>query len=103
MLIVMRGRGLTWGGGAAAVLTAAGLAAYVAVVGLYRANELAGVAGVFVGLAGVGVAVFGVIRAHRDAVSQNTVGRSRHIVSKHCWLTAPGSLAPTTPIPSLPE
>lgn len=75
MLIVMRDRGLAWGGGIAAVLAAAGLAVYVSFVGLYRANELAGVAGVFVALAGVGVAVYGVIRAHRDAASQDTAGR----------------------------
>lgn len=72
----MSGRALAWGGGAAAVLTMAGLAAYIAVVGLGKANGLAGVVGVFVGLAGVGVAAYGVVQAHRDAVAQATATRT---------------------------
>ncbi len=63
---------LAWAGGVTVVLAIAGLAAYLGAAGLSQANELAGVAGGFVGLAGLGVAVYGVVQAHKDAVSSSS-------------------------------
>lgn len=67
----MSGRVLAWVGSAVVVIAAAGLAAYLAVAGLSRANELAGVLSGFVALAGLGIAVYGVVQAHKDAVTSD--------------------------------
>jgi hypothetical protein len=70
----MRGRALAWAGGAVVVMTVAGLGAYLGVAGLSKANELAGVIGGFVGLAGLVVAAYGVVQAHKDAVTLSPDG-----------------------------
>lgn len=64
----MSGRVLAWFGGGVVVMAAAGLGVYLGVAGLSNASELAGVVGGFVGLAGLGVAAFGVVQAHADAI-----------------------------------
>jgi hypothetical protein len=70
----MSSRVLAWVGGVAAGAAVAGLGVYFAVAGLGKASELAGVAGVFIGLAGLVVAVYGVRQAHRDAVTSSEAG-----------------------------
>lgn len=57
----MTGRVLKWAGAAVATAVFAGLAVYFVVVGLDKANKLASVIGLFVGLAGLGVTVHGLI------------------------------------------
>jgi len=74
MLVGMTARVLAWTGGVVAVMAAAGLGAYLGVVGLGMANEVASVASAFVGLAALGVAVYGVVRAHQDAVTAGSAG-----------------------------
>ncbi|GAA3134364.1 hypothetical protein [Nonomuraea salmonea] len=58
----MSRRALVWSGSAVAVVALAGLVVYVARAGLDEADKLAGVIGAFVGLAGLGVSVYGVVR-----------------------------------------
>jgi hypothetical protein len=55
----MRGRALKWGGGLVALVTATWMGIYFAEVGLNTASQAAGVAGAFIGLAGLGIAVYG--------------------------------------------
>lgn len=50
---------LTWSGGSVAAAASAGLAWYFAAVGLDKADKLASVTGIIVGLAGLGVAIYG--------------------------------------------
>ena len=52
---------MTWGGGTIAVAAAAGLGWYFTLVGLDKADKVASVIGAFVGLAGLGVAVYGAL------------------------------------------
>jgi len=74
MLVNMSGRALAWAGGVVAILAVAGLSAYLGVTGLGSGSELAGVISAFAGLAGLGIAVYGVIRAHKDAVAGSPTG-----------------------------
>ncbi|MET8143559.1 hypothetical protein ABZU32_24935 [Sphaerisporangium sp. NPDC005288] len=64
----MAQRALIWGGAAVAVAAAAGLGVYFARVGLDAADKLASVIGVFVALAGLGVAVYGMVADRRAGV-----------------------------------
>ncbi|GAA3937597.1 hypothetical protein GCM10023085_18700 [Actinomadura viridis] len=61
----MRGRVLAWVGGAVAVAAVAGVAVYLASVGLDKADKWASVGGLFIGLAGLSLTVNGVVRARR--------------------------------------
>lgn len=74
----MSKRQMAWCGVTAALLACAGLGIYFGFAGLSKANELAGVIGLFVALAGLGVAVWGVVatRPGQPAADQ-TVARSR--------------------------
>ena len=63
----MGSRFLIWSGVAVAVAATAGLAALFAVAGLGRADEVASVVGAFIGLAGIGVSVYGLVQARSDA------------------------------------
>ncbi|TQS31031.1 hypothetical protein [Microbispora sp. KK1-11] len=66
----MRGRVLTrvltWAGGIAAVGAGSALAVYLSTVGLDKADKLASVIGLFVGLAGLGVGVWGLLLTRRQ-------------------------------------
>ncbi|MCF3100390.1 hypothetical protein IPZ58_02180 [Streptomyces roseoverticillatus] len=65
-----------WGGAAAAVAVV-GLAVYFALVGWDAAQRWATVLGLFVGLAGLGIAVAGLRRGRREAAGgQGVVGSS---------------------------
>jgi membrane protein implicated in regulation of membrane protease activity len=72
----MSGRVLAWVGGTLVIMAVAGIAAYLGVAGLSSASELAGIVSGFVGLAGLGVAVYGVVQAHNDAMASDSRGRS---------------------------
>ncbi|MEW1839212.1 hypothetical protein AB0392_14760 [Nonomuraea angiospora] len=61
----MHGRAPIWGGAGVAVVALAGLGTYFALVGLDKADKLASVIGVFVAVAGLGVAVYGLIAGRR--------------------------------------
>lgn len=58
-----------WLLGVATGMAVAGLGAYFVVAGLGEASEVAGVVGLFVGLAGLAVSMYGVRQAHRDATA----------------------------------
>ncbi len=66
----MRGRVLTrvltWAGGIAALGAGSALAVYLSTVGLDKADKLASVIGLFVGLAGLGVGVWGLLLDRRQ-------------------------------------
>jgi hypothetical protein len=66
MMAGMRGRVLAWAGGVVVVAAAAALGAYFAVAGLDQAGKVSSVAVMFIGLAGLVVAAYGIVRAHRD-------------------------------------
>ncbi|MEV4456180.1 hypothetical protein [Microbispora sp. NPDC049633] len=57
----MRGWGPVWGGAGVAVAALAALGVYLSQVGLDKADKLASVIGLFVALAGLGVAVYALI------------------------------------------
>ncbi|GLW20023.1 hypothetical protein DI270_013920 [Microbispora triticiradicis] len=57
----MRGAVPVWGGAGVAVVALAGLGVYLSQVGLDKADKLASVVGLFVGLAGLGVAAYGLV------------------------------------------
>ncbi len=61
----MRGWGPVWGGAGVAVAALAALGVYLSRVGLDKADKLASVIGLFVALAGLGVAVCGLIAERR--------------------------------------
>jgi hypothetical protein len=65
----MRGRLLAWAGGAVAVAAAVGLGVYFAVAGLGKADQLGSVVGIFTGLAGLVVSVYGVVQGRREGPS----------------------------------
>ena len=62
----MRGRILAWAGGTVAAVAAIGMGIYFAEVGLNKATDVATVAGLFIALAGLVVAVYG-MRAGKAA------------------------------------
>lgn len=70
-------RTLTWSGAGIAILVLAGLGAYFAIVGLDKANELAGIIGVFVGLAGLSLSVYGIVRERGNARNNSPMLPSR--------------------------
>jgi hypothetical protein len=70
MMAGKSGRALTWAGGLVMLAAAAGLGAYFAVAGLDQASKVSSVAVMFIGLAGLVAAAYGIVRAHGDA--QNT-------------------------------
>ena len=53
---------------------AAGLGAYFAVAGLDQASKVSSVAVMFIGLAGLVVAAYGIVRAHGDAQNPSAAG-----------------------------
>ncbi|MFF5261226.1 hypothetical protein ACFY4C_19980 [Actinomadura viridis] len=61
----MRGRVLAWAGGAVAVAAVVAVAVYLASVGLDKADKWASVGGLFIGLAGLSIAINGAVRARR--------------------------------------
>ncbi|MFI6457859.1 hypothetical protein ACIBF6_40660 [Streptosporangium amethystogenes] len=63
----MRGRVLVWAGAGIAVAALAGLGVYLSRVGLDEADKLASVIGLFVALAGLGVAVYGVVAGRKGS------------------------------------
>jgi hypothetical protein len=67
----MGGRVLAWIGAGVLILSAAGLAAYFAVVGLGQADKLGSAIGAIVGVAGLGVTVYGLVLTRREAAQQN--------------------------------
>jgi hypothetical protein len=67
MMAAMRGRVLAWAGGVVVLAVAAGLGTYFVVAGLGQASQVSSVAVMFVGLAGLVVAAWGIGLAHRDA------------------------------------
>ncbi|MEU6413917.1 hypothetical protein [Microbispora sp. NPDC046933] len=74
----MRGRVLTrvltWAGGIAALGAGTALAVYLSSVGLEKADKLASVIGLFVGLAGLAVGVWGLLLTHRQEAHAPTSG-----------------------------
>jgi hypothetical protein len=66
MMTGMRRRVLVWAGAGIAVVAIAGLGVYLASVGLDDADKLASVIGLFVALAGLGVAGYGLIADRRS-------------------------------------
>jgi hypothetical protein len=64
----MTSRQIAWCGGAVAVLACAALGIYFGSVGLSKANALAGVIGLFVAVAGLGVSAWGILAARRAQV-----------------------------------
>ena len=74
MLADMSAKATAWLGGVVVLVAAAGMGVYLGVAGLSKASELAGVISGFVGLAGLAVAAYGVIQAHRDAVTPTLQG-----------------------------
>ncbi|MEV7802461.1 hypothetical protein AB0O28_05895 [Microbispora sp. NPDC088329] len=77
----MRGRArtriLTWAGGIAALGAGAALAVYLSSVGLDKADKLASVIGLFVGLAGLAVAVWGLLPTRRQETTPPASGTGR--------------------------
>ncbi|MEV4752593.1 hypothetical protein AB0K21_40090 [Streptosporangium sp. NPDC049248] len=63
----MRGRVLVWAGAGIAVAALAGLGVYLSRVKLDEADKLASVIGLFVAVAGLGVAVYGVVAGRKDS------------------------------------
>ncbi|UBU18089.1 hypothetical protein [Nonomuraea gerenzanensis] len=63
----MRGRVLVWAGAVIAVAALAGLGVYLAGVGLDEADKLASVIGLFVAVAGLGVAAYGLITDRKSS------------------------------------
>ncbi|MEV1205641.1 hypothetical protein [Microbispora rosea] len=61
----MRGWGPVWGGAGVAVAALAALGVYLSHVGLDKADKLASVIGLFVALAGLGAAVYGLLAERR--------------------------------------
>ncbi len=61
----MSGRAAKWGGGALAAVAVIGLGVYLTAAGLDKADKLASVIGVFIGLAGLATAVYGTVRDRR--------------------------------------
>jgi len=59
---------MAWCGIALVILALAGLGAYFATVGLDKADKLGSVLGAFIGVAGLVVAVIGIVRDHDSAV-----------------------------------
>lgn len=70
----MRARVPVWGGAGVAVAALVGLGVYFATVGLDEADKLASVIGVFVAVAGLGVAVYGLIAERRTVGSSGGGG-----------------------------
>ena len=62
----MMRRALIWGWAVAAVLALAGLGAYLAIVGLDKANKIGSLIGSFVALAGLGLSAYGVVQQRRS-------------------------------------
>lgn len=77
----VRGRVLAWGGGAVAVAAVAGFGAYFAAAGLDKANQVAGVARVFISVAGLAVSVYGILQARRGTAAARVNGRQAVISS----------------------
>jgi hypothetical protein len=63
-----------WGGAVVTVLALAGLAVYLAEIGLGKADELSSVIGVFVAVAGLAMSGYGLVRERRNATSAATPG-----------------------------
>ncbi|MEV4020597.1 hypothetical protein AB0J35_59980 [Nonomuraea angiospora] len=59
--VSMRGRVLVWGGALIVVVALVALGLYLTRVGLDKADKLASVIGLFVAVAGLGVAVYGLV------------------------------------------
>lgn len=74
MMAGKSGRVLAWAGGLVMLAAAAGLGAYFAVAGLDQASKVSSVAVMFIGLAGLVVAVYGIVRAHGDAQNPSAAG-----------------------------
>jgi hypothetical protein len=72
----MRKRRLMWVGAGITLAAMAGLGVYFARVGLDDAGKISGVIGVFVALAGLGVAVYGTIGDRPSRASKPTVSAS---------------------------
>ncbi|WP_182902266.1 hypothetical protein [Microbispora sp. H10830] len=62
----MRGWGPVWGGAGVAVAALAALGVYLSQVGLDKADKLASVIGLFVALAGLGTAVYGLVAERKS-------------------------------------
>jgi hypothetical protein len=80
----MAGRVLAWVGGVVALAATVGLCVLFAVVGLDKANELAGVVSALLALAGLVVSVCGLVAASRAA-------------GPAAVMPAPGNMPPAAP------
>ncbi|MGW3353537.1 hypothetical protein ACWDA3_60545 [Nonomuraea rubra] len=72
----MKGRILTWVGGASTIVAASCLASYFVKVGLDKADKLASVLGLFVALVGLVLAIWGVMLARKSVPSTRTSSQS---------------------------
>lgn len=70
----MSRRALTWSGVAVALGALAALGWYFIAVGLDRADKLASVLGVFVGLLGLGLAIYGTVSSRPEAAQPEPGG-----------------------------
>ena len=61
MMVCMSSRVAKWAGGLLGIAAGMGLIGYFVIVGLEEADKLASVIGVFLGLAGTAVAVYGIM------------------------------------------
>ena len=68
----MRNRPLVWGGAVVTVLALAGLAVYLAEIGLGKADELSTVIGLFVAVVGLVTSGYGLVRERRGTSSATT-------------------------------
>lgn len=77
----MRGRTATWAGAVIAGVALAGLAGYLVVMGLDKADKLASVLGMFAGLGGLAISAIGLVgertkRADAQSVRGSSAGGS---------------------------
>ncbi|MFF5114047.1 hypothetical protein [Streptosporangium sp. NPDC000509] len=70
----MSRRALTWSGVAVTLVALAALGCYFIAVGLDRADKLASVLGAFVGLLGLGLAIYGTVSSHPEAAQPEPGG-----------------------------
>ncbi len=77
----MPGRILKWVAGVVAVAAAIGMGIYLAIVGLNEASQLATVAGAFISLAGLALAVYGIIAARRLSTADSADGAVDNVIT----------------------
>ncbi|MEN3537832.1 hypothetical protein AAH991_22150 [Microbispora sp. ZYX-F-249] len=78
----MRGAGPAWGGAGVAVAALAALGVYLSQVGLDKTDKLAGVIGLFAALAGLRVAVYGLVAERGQAAPGDPAGVSQFLLAR---------------------